>query len=473
MTIAELERRSGMTRANIRFYEGEGLISPARRENGYRDYSDEDLEILLRVRLLRTLGVPLSEIREMQSGELGLAAAMDRQIERLRLEQREAADSEAVCRDIRGSGESFEVLDARRWLSELETRGAGVAPEQDSEPPLICPWRRFFARTLDMTLLGVLPVAAATFAFRLNFDTASTGVSIIRTVTALVLAILLEPLALHYFGTTPGKWLLGLSVESVNGGRLSVAEARRRTTGVLIYGMGLDIPIVGLVLEIISWRRHANGQQLRWEDESELRLGKRGDGANAVLYIGAMALVLGLWLLTGFSADMPKNRGAMSTEEFLENYESLSVLYGMEHGGDTLTADGWAHEPSNTFYLDLGDTTLDYDFTEEDGVLTRIELTAVAGSEASLVSPQTDEMMLVAMSYVWGRDGLGTLDLSARNALLREIEDSDFRDFDISAGGVRLRCEVEYSGEPTSIGLMPRSSGEDIAFELRFTAEQE
>lgn len=114
MTIAELERRSGMTRANIRFYEGEGLISPARRENGYRDYSDEDLEILLRVRLLRTLGVPLSEIREMQSGELGLAAAMDRQIERLRLEQREAADSEAVCRDIRGSGESFEVLDARR-----------------------------------------------------------------------------------------------------------------------------------------------------------------------------------------------------------------------------------------------------------------------------------------------------------------------------------------------------------------------
>ena len=192
-----------------------------------------------------------------------------------------------------------------------------------------------------------------------------------------------------------------------------------------------------------------------------------------MLYIGAMALVLGLWLLTGFSADMPKNRGAMSTEEFLENYESLSDLYGMEHGGDTLTTDGWAHEPSNTIYLDLGDTTLDYDFTEENGVLTRIELTAVAGSEASLVSPQTDEMMLVAMSYVWGRDGLGTLNLSARNALLREIEDSDFRDFDISAGGIRLRCEVEYSGEPTSIGLMPRSSGEDIAFELRFTAEQE
>lgn len=29
MTIAELERRSGLARANIRFYEAEGLLRPA------------------------------------------------------------------------------------------------------------------------------------------------------------------------------------------------------------------------------------------------------------------------------------------------------------------------------------------------------------------------------------------------------------------------------------------------------------
>ena len=32
MTIKELEERTGMTRANIRFYESEGLLSPAQRE---------------------------------------------------------------------------------------------------------------------------------------------------------------------------------------------------------------------------------------------------------------------------------------------------------------------------------------------------------------------------------------------------------------------------------------------------------
>ena len=40
MTIKEIENLSGMTRANIRFYETEGLLRPARNSNGYRNYSE-------------------------------------------------------------------------------------------------------------------------------------------------------------------------------------------------------------------------------------------------------------------------------------------------------------------------------------------------------------------------------------------------------------------------------------------------
>ena len=50
MTIKELEQATGMTRANIRFYEQEGLLSPARSPNGYRDYSGEELHTLERIR---------------------------------------------------------------------------------------------------------------------------------------------------------------------------------------------------------------------------------------------------------------------------------------------------------------------------------------------------------------------------------------------------------------------------------------
>ena len=43
MTIKELEARTGMVRANIRYYEEEGLLAPRRLDNGYRDYSEEDV----------------------------------------------------------------------------------------------------------------------------------------------------------------------------------------------------------------------------------------------------------------------------------------------------------------------------------------------------------------------------------------------------------------------------------------------
>lgn len=48
MTIKEIESLSGLTRANIRFYEQQGFLSPERHENGYREYTEEDLEILKR-----------------------------------------------------------------------------------------------------------------------------------------------------------------------------------------------------------------------------------------------------------------------------------------------------------------------------------------------------------------------------------------------------------------------------------------
>ena len=49
MTIKDMELQTGLARANIRYYEAEGLISPERAENGYREYSQEDAETLLRV----------------------------------------------------------------------------------------------------------------------------------------------------------------------------------------------------------------------------------------------------------------------------------------------------------------------------------------------------------------------------------------------------------------------------------------
>lgn len=44
MKINEVEQQVNITKKNIRFYEQQGLLSPKRNlENGYRDYSEEDV----------------------------------------------------------------------------------------------------------------------------------------------------------------------------------------------------------------------------------------------------------------------------------------------------------------------------------------------------------------------------------------------------------------------------------------------
>lgn len=44
MRIGEVEKLTEVKEANIKFYEREGLINPRRNENGYRDFSDEDID---------------------------------------------------------------------------------------------------------------------------------------------------------------------------------------------------------------------------------------------------------------------------------------------------------------------------------------------------------------------------------------------------------------------------------------------
>ena len=66
MTIKEVEECTGLSRSNVRFYEKEGLISPARNEkNGYRDYSKSDIENIKKIAYLRTLGISVEDIRNI------------------------------------------------------------------------------------------------------------------------------------------------------------------------------------------------------------------------------------------------------------------------------------------------------------------------------------------------------------------------------------------------------------------------
>ena len=70
MNIKQAAEQSGVSSPNIRFYEKEGLMTPARnRGNAYRDYTAEDIRTLKLIRMLRMLDMPLPVIQRVLNGE--------------------------------------------------------------------------------------------------------------------------------------------------------------------------------------------------------------------------------------------------------------------------------------------------------------------------------------------------------------------------------------------------------------------
>lgn len=58
----EVQDKTNLSRKAIEYYEEKGLVHPKKLENGYRDYSDGDVEVLKKISLLRNLGLSISEI---------------------------------------------------------------------------------------------------------------------------------------------------------------------------------------------------------------------------------------------------------------------------------------------------------------------------------------------------------------------------------------------------------------------------
>lgn len=110
----------GITKKNIRFYEHEGLLSPKRSENGYRDYTQEDVETLRKIKLLRSLSFPLEEIRRLQAGVLTMEDGARRHIIVLEREQASLEKAQCLCREMQEHGETLDTLDAGLYLEKMK-----------------------------------------------------------------------------------------------------------------------------------------------------------------------------------------------------------------------------------------------------------------------------------------------------------------------------------------------------------------
>lgn len=444
MTIKDIEARSGMTRANIRFYESEGLLLPVRMENGYRDYSEEDLSVLKKIFLLRMLGISLEEIKKVQSGGEELSNVLRTRQEALEKEQSHLEACRQVCREMQKDQVRYDTLNAEKYLDGIHGSGAVFLPPSDQEEQPWAPWRRYFARTFDLSLYTLLWGMLLACLCSLPFFTAFP-----LGVVSMITMLFLEPLLLWLFGTTPGKWIMGIRITDEIGGKLPYSKGLARTLNALWWGMGMGIPLFSIIRLAMSYHAYSKGTMLSWEYDSEetIRENRAWRGIALISISAALILCFAAELT---EVEKPLHRGDLTVAQFAENYNHYQWYY---FGGETiryLDAEGqFAVKEFNDPYTVIVDVSggdaaePKISYTVRDGVVT--EICMESNTDENGVFLIGDSRITLALySFV-----LAQPEWSHREAeqVLRQILDHPFEEYQTTLHGMEITYEYPSSLE--------------------------
>ena len=499
MTIKEVEELSNMTRANIRFYEKEGLITPQRDPNGYRNYTEQDVDILKRIRLLRTVHLGLEEIRSLSEKESELTDVLLVHLRTLKKEQKDLEQSRVICEQLCKDRAAYESFDAEHYFNFLNKAPSEIPAEleADSLPKVTAPWKRYFARLIDETIYLIFWHMILSLGFHMNIRQTGLAFVVIGTIMQSVLLLLVEPVMLSRFGTTPGKFLFGFRVSAESGARLTWREAYDRTGIVLKRGLGFYIPVYGLIREYSSYRDCKKGEILEWEEDNILTLDERHMRWKVIAAVLVLGVLDTLNFLVWQAGALPRNRGNITAAQYAENFNDMQKFYQIDHQlnlpeflpplGDSrklLNQDGDWEKMSGKPYI-VG-TGVDYpelpelQFTEKDGALTEISFSSEYKDENVEIPVYGDLMALASLSYICAQDDYHLL-LSPPSRLYNRVKEygDQCSDFMINEAGVKVQASFDYSGyeirqaQYGSSDVLVPVYGEDVYFHVDFRIWQE
>ena len=504
MTIKEIEEASGMQRANIRFYEEEGFIHPEREKNGYRNYTEEDLKILKKIKLLRSLHISLEEIKAMHQGEQNLAKILEEHMERLTKQQKDLEKSKYVCEKMQRDGATYEKLNTEQYLLVLKKCLPNVTEkeewvERDTPEPVRAPWLRIFARVFDYLLYATIWIVLVYICHRIFILERNPLVAavIYSIVINILMAFLLEPVFLYMFGTTPGKALLGLWISYDVGGPIPMDMAWARSWRAILGHH--DWKYHDLFQMINTYKAMADGKPLDWDYVANTTPELKDEKPwRKVAFIAATACCVLTIAYCCQSMRMVPNRGDVNTKEFAENYNTVrNVVY---NGGSNITEDGkWAgksyYDPEDfirtvggeTRHFESGGKPKKIDIIEENGVVTEVGFFYETRNSKEYLKDFKWLMFDLACAFVEGEQNYNVFTYKKwagvkalieqtmyRNASLYDRLDQadDFEDFSFVIGGVELICDFELQGYTLWQNYYVAKEGEDTYYSVKFAAKK-
>ena len=164
------------------------------------------------------------------------------------------------------------------------------------------PWRRYFARSLDIMINGGVTWWVFGFVFGFVAPTEATaffhifdipGGMFIDLMMTLIAAIPVTALMIGLTGSTFGKFMFGIRVRRRDGERLGVRRALVRELKIWALGMGCGIPVVTLIT-MISAYNHLSGEGRAAWDETDTRVTHRTQDAFqwVLMVLGVVILIM-------------------------------------------------------------------------------------------------------------------------------------------------------------------------------------
>ncbi len=351
-----------------------------------------------------------------------------------------------------------------------------AASQAEERPYAFTPWRRLFAYNLDCKLCQLLLYAVLELGFHVNTNKRSWLLSLLYACLALMLQLLIEPWLLHRFGTTPGKALMGIYIETESGERPTCAQARARTWKRFWYGLGAEIPILNLVrMWKKGYRPCRNCEPCAWDSENELvclihdRKAWRG-WIIAAAYAGCVAVNV---LLISASA-LPPCRGRLTVAQFARNYNMLANYYGDETNWRLDETGAWEDiTPAGVFIVRVGDEIgrPDWQFTlDADGYIQRAELAADYRNCDGMVwiSTLEDQTLLGTLSIVCAQPGVHAWSFAPQRIARAFKQQVDTGSMRIDYRGVSVAYDCTYQGfSQAGAALIPEETENEAHVKLR------
>lgn len=156
MKINEVEALTGVSRANIRYYEKEGLLKIERKSNGYREYGEEDVARLRKIIIFRKLGLSVQTVHELLDGRLALSDALDENIASLEEQIEQLQGALQISRRMRSEGAAADALDEEYYLRIIREKEAAGNRFTDACRDFAQAERDMIARNLFFSLFAAL-----------------------------------------------------------------------------------------------------------------------------------------------------------------------------------------------------------------------------------------------------------------------------------------------------------------------------